>query len=70
MLCLVQDGVLSLQTRAWELLGSDLPLIDDAVTVEMLPAHRSGIGDYLDEAADWDVNDHVLSVPLHTLAVT
>ena len=36
----------------------------------MLLAHRSGIGDYLDEAAHWDVNDHVLSVPVHTLADT
>ena len=31
--------------------GDDLPLIDDAVTVEQLLAHRSGIGDYLDEEA-------------------
>jgi hypothetical protein len=28
-------------------LGADLPLIDDKVTVEQLLAHRSGIGDYL-----------------------
>jgi len=70
VLCLVHDGVLSLQIRARELLGSDLPVINDAVTVEMLLAHRSGFGDYLDEAADWDVNDHVLSVPVHTLADT
>ena len=46
---LVEDGVLSLDTRARDLLGDDLPLIDDAVTVEHLLAHRSGIGDYLDE---------------------
>jgi len=36
----------------------------------MLLAHRSGIGDYLDEAAHRDVNDPVLSVPVHTLADT
>ncbi len=34
------------------MLGDDLPLIGDDVTVEHLLAHRSGIGDYLDEDAD------------------
>ena len=31
------------------MLGEDLPLIDDDVTIEHLLSHRSGIGDYLDE---------------------
>jgi len=70
VLSLVQDGVLGLKTRARELLGADLPLIDDTVKFEMLLAHRSGIGDYLDEEAGWDVNEHVLPVPVHTLADT
>jgi CubicO group peptidase (beta-lactamase class C family) len=67
---LVLDGGLRLDTRARELLGSDLPLIDDAVTVEHLLSHHSGIGDYLDEDAGTDVNDHVLTVPVHLLATT
>ena len=48
---LIEDGTLSYDTTARSLLGTDLPLIDDAVTVEHLLAHRSGIGDYLDEDA-------------------
>ena len=46
---LVEDGTLQWSTTARSVLGDDLPLIDDAVTVEQLMAHRSGIGDYLDE---------------------
>ena len=40
---------LQLSTTARSVLGDDLPLIADDVTVEHLLAHRSGIGDYLDE---------------------
>jgi len=40
------------------------------VTVEQLLAHRSGIGDFLDEEADLAVTDHVLAVPVHELATT
>jgi CubicO group peptidase (beta-lactamase class C family) len=65
---LAADGALPLTTRARDLLGDDLPLIDDRVTVEQLLAHRSGIGDYLDEDDDHGVDDYVLSVPVHTLA--
>jgi CubicO group peptidase (beta-lactamase class C family) len=65
---LIEEGRLDLSTTAREVLGSDLPLIDDAVTVEQLLAHRSGIGDYLDEDADHDVDDYVLGVPVHELA--
>jgi CubicO group peptidase (beta-lactamase class C family) len=46
---LIEDGLLAFDTPARSVLGSDLPLIDDAVTVEHLLAHRSGIGDYVDE---------------------
>ena len=65
---LVQSGHLSLDTPAGKLLGADLPLIDDAVPVQQLLAHRPGIGDYLDENEDLDVEDYVLSVPVHELA--
>jgi CubicO group peptidase (beta-lactamase class C family) len=70
VLALVQDGRLDLSTRARELLGADLPLIDDAVTVEHLLRHRSGIGDYLDESGGWDAADYVMPVPVHRLATT
>ena len=51
VMALVERGTLELDTPARELLGEDLPLIADDVTVEQLLAHRSGIGDYLDEGA-------------------
>ena len=51
MVSLIEDGLLELSTTARSVLGGDLPLIDDDVTVEQLLAHRSGIGDYLDEDA-------------------
>lgn len=64
---LVERGDLTLATRARELLGDDLPLVDDAVTVEQLLAHRSGIGDYADESDDGDVDTFVLPVPVSQL---
>lgn len=67
---LVADGVLTMDTTARSLLGPDLPSIDDGVTVEHLLAHRSGIGDYLDEDVHSDVTDHVMPVPVHRLATT
>lgn len=70
ILSLVEDGILRLQTPVREVLGADLPEIDDAVTVEHLLGHTSGIGDYLDEEADWDVDDYVLTVPVHELGDT
>ncbi len=67
---LVDDGRLDLTTTARSLLGDDLPEIDDRVTVEQLLAHRSGIGDYIDEEADLEITDYVMSVPVHELATT
>ena len=67
---LIEDGTLDLTTTARSLLGSDLPLIDEAVTVEQLLAHRSGIGDYLDEDTDVDLNDYLMPVPVHRLVDT
>ena len=63
---LIEAGALSLDTPAREILGDDLPLISDQVTIEHLLAHRSGIGDYLDEA-DVEITDYVLDVPVHQL---
>ena len=48
---LIEAGSLELSTTARSVLGADLPLIDDAVTIEHLLSHRSGIGDYFDEDA-------------------
>jgi CubicO group peptidase (beta-lactamase class C family) len=70
VMSLVERGELDMDTPARSLLGDDLPLIDDRVTVEQLLAHRSGIGDYLDEDELDDNNDYVLSVPVHELATT
>jgi CubicO group peptidase (beta-lactamase class C family) len=67
---LIQEGVLGLDTTARSVLGPDLPLIDDGVTVEHLLAHRSGIGDYFGEDAGLEITDYVLPVPVHRLATT
>jgi CubicO group peptidase (beta-lactamase class C family) len=67
---LIVDGHLELDTRARAVLGADLPVIGDDVTVGHLLAHRSGIGDYVDEEADLDVTEHVLPVPVHQLVTT
>jgi CubicO group peptidase (beta-lactamase class C family) len=67
---LVEEGTLALATTARSVLGPDLPLIRDDVTVEHLLAHRSGIGDYLDENAGYDVDDYVMPVPVQQLATT
>jgi CubicO group peptidase (beta-lactamase class C family) len=67
---LVAAGRLSLDTTARSLLGNDLPTVGDSVTVEQLLAHRSGIGDYIDEDAEWGCNDYVMAVPVHTLRET
>src|SRR5262245_9040492 len=44
VMALVERGTLGLGTTARSLLGDDLPMIADDVTVEHLLAHRSGIG--------------------------
>jgi CubicO group peptidase (beta-lactamase class C family) len=67
VLSLVEEGRLDLDSPARTWLGGDLPLIADDVTVEQLLSHRSGIGDYLDEDLDQDLNDYLLPVPAQTL---
>lgn len=68
---LISDGILSLNTTARSVLDSDLPLIADDVTVEHLLAHRSGIGDYIDEENEGlDSSDYVLVSPVHELSST
>jgi CubicO group peptidase (beta-lactamase class C family) len=67
---LIEDGLLELTTTARSVLGDDLPLIDDGVTIEHLLSHRSGIGDYLDEDGELDFADYLMPVPVHELATT
>jgi CubicO group peptidase (beta-lactamase class C family) len=69
VLSLVRDGALELSTTARSLLGKDLPLIADDVTVEHLLTHTSGIGDYLDEEADTEITDYVVGAA-HELTTT
>jgi CubicO group peptidase (beta-lactamase class C family) len=67
---LIQEGQLDLATTARSVLGEDLPLISEEVTVEHLLAHRSGIGDYLDEDSDLALTDYLMPVAVHELATT
>jgi CubicO group peptidase (beta-lactamase class C family) len=67
---LLEEGRLDLATTARSVLGADLPRVDDRVTVEQLLAHRSGIGDYVDEETIDSATDYVLPVPVHRLATT
>ena len=67
---LVEDGTLALDTTARSLLEEDLPLVANDVTVEHLLAHRSGIGDYLDEDAGGAITAYVMPLPVHELAAT
>jgi CubicO group peptidase (beta-lactamase class C family) len=70
VMSLVEEGLLSRRTTARSVLGDDLPLIDDAVTVEHLLAHRSGIGDYVDEDIVREPLDYVSPVPVYELGST
>ena len=70
VMSLVERGTLALGTTARSLLRDDLPMVADDVTIEHLLAHRSGIGDYLDESGGADLSDYPLPVPVHTLATT
>ena len=69
VMSLVEDGVMDLATTARSLLGDDLPLVADDVTIEHLLAHTSGIGDYLDEDELDGRTDYVVPVPVHTLVM-
>jgi CubicO group peptidase (beta-lactamase class C family) len=70
VMSLVEDGTLSLETTARSLLGDDLPLVGDDVTIEHLLGHRSGIGDYLDEEGDLDFDGYLMPVPVQELSTS
>ena len=67
---LIEEGSLDLDTTARSVLGADLPLIDDRVTIEQLLAHRSGIGDYLDEDEAGEITDHAMPGSMHEFETT
>lgn len=67
---LIQEGGLAFDTPVRDLLEGDLPLVDDAATIEHMLSHRSGIGDYVDEDDNLDDNDYLMPVPVHQLAST
>lgn len=64
---LVEEGRLGWDDPVRPVLGADLPLVDDRVTIAHLLAHTSGIGDYLDENGDGAITDYVLTLPPHVL---
>ena len=70
VMALVEEGAVALDAPVRRALGSDLPMIDDRVTVEHLLAHRSGVGDYLDESEVTDWNEYLMPVPVQQLATT
>ena len=67
VMSLIEDGVLSLSTTARSLLGTDLALVSNEVTVEHLLTHRSGVGDYIDEDEGFAFSDYLMTVPVHRL---
>lgn len=64
---LIEEGRFDWTTSIREFLGEDLPPFGQAVTVQHLLGHTSGIGDYLDEESSRDIDEHVLGVGPHTL---
>ena len=70
VMSLVEAGHVRLDATARSFLGADLPEVDPRVTLEHLLAHRSGVGDYVDEDEDGEITDYVLEVPVHALATT
>lgn len=68
IMSLAESGVFTLDTSLRSLIPGDLTQVDEAVTIDHLLSHRSGVGDYLDEAAGGDIDDYVLGeLSVHTL---
>jgi CubicO group peptidase (beta-lactamase class C family) len=68
IMSLVESGAFTLDMTLRSVVQGDLPNVDEAVTIDHLLTHRSGVGDYLDEAAGGDIDDHALgSLSAHTL---
>ncbi len=54
VLSLVAEETMSLDDSVRRWLGDDLPQVDDAVTIQQLLSHTSGVGEYLDDDAEPD----------------
>ncbi len=67
VMSLIEDGRFELATTATELVGNQLPLVDQDVTIAHLLSHTSGVGDYIDEEVLGDIDEHILDVSTHTL---
>jgi CubicO group peptidase (beta-lactamase class C family) len=64
---LIESEQVRADTTLRSLLPGALPMVDEAVTIEQLLGHTSGVGDYLDEDELGDVDDYVMTVPVHRL---
>jgi len=65
---LIESRQLRYDTTLRRLLPRDLPMVDPRVTIEHLLGHTSGVGDYLDEETQVDIDDYVMDLPVHRLA--
>lgn len=61
VMSLVESAEITFDTPVRSILGDALPLVDERVTIEHLLTHRSGVGDYIDEDAIDDIDDHTLA---------
>lgn len=64
---LIESGELRFDTTLRSLLPDALPMVDPAVTIEQLLGNTSGVGDYLDEEQLGDVDDYIMTIPVHRL---
>ena len=64
---LIESGELRYDTTLRSLIPDALPSVDPAVTIEQLLGHTSGVGDYLDEEELGDVDEYVMTIPVHRL---
>ncbi len=60
---LIEEGELTLETPATEVLGELLPDLSPEMTIEHLLTHTSGVGDYYDEDVVTDFTDFHLPIP-------
>nr|WP_281170083.1 serine hydrolase domain-containing protein [Paenibacillus pinihumi] len=64
---LVEQGLLSLDTRLSDCTGFSFPSFDPGVTVHHLLTHSSGIPDYFDEEVMTDYEQLWLTTPMYTM---
>ncbi len=65
---LIEEGKLSLDTRARSVLGDKIGNLHPEITIQQLLGHTSGIGDHYDEEEIGEgVDDFLLSIPVQNL---